>query len=335
MSLNEKITIADIAAHAQVSKSTVSRVLNETTPVAADKREAVLAAMAALNYKPNVFAQSLASGQSLSIGVLTQNFGSPVYDVIMRGVLLGLEETPYSPLFADGRWQPETEQRAIETFLDRRVDGLILIGGYCPEAMLVETARHTPLIIVGREVAALRDHCLNVDNVQAAYAVTRYLIDLGHRDIVHITGILAHEDAAQRLHGYRQALLDVGIEPHPDLVIEGNFRRQSGMMATEMLLLRGRPFSAIFCANDQMAFGARLALYRRGLRVPDDVSLVGFDDQPDSAFMTPPLTTMRQPAEEMGRAAAATLLQLIKGVPPDLPLFETELVIRESVSRHH
>ncbi|MCL4263952.1 MAG: substrate-binding domain-containing protein [Anaerolineae bacterium] len=335
MSLNEKITIADIAAHAQVSKSTVSRVLNETTPVAADKREAVLTAMAALNYRPNVFAQSLASGQSLSIGVLTQNFGSPVYDVVMRGVLLGLEDTPYSPLFADGRWQPETEQKAIETFLDRRVDGLILIGGYCPEEVLVETARRTPLIIVGRELPGLHNHCLNVDNEQGAYAVTRYLIDLGHRDIVHITGILAHEDAAQRLQGYRQALADVGIEPHPDLVIEGNFRRQSGMMAAEMLLMRGRPFSAIFCANDQMAFGARLALYRRGIRVPDDVSLVGFDDQPDSAFMTPPLTTMRQPAEEMGRMAATAVLRLIKGVPLELAPFQSELIIRESVSRHH
>jgi LacI family transcriptional regulator len=335
MAPDEKITIADIASHAQVSKSTVSRVLNETTPVAAEKREAVLAAMSALNYKPNVFAQSLASGQSLTIGVLTQNFGSPVYDVMMRGVLLGLEETPYSALFADGRWQPETEQKGIAMFLDRRVDGLIIIGGYCPEAVLAETARRTPLIIVGRAVSTLPEQCLNVDNVQAAYAATRYLLDLGHRDIGHITGILAHEDAAQRLQGYRQAMADAGIEPHPDLIIEGNFRRQSGMMAAEMLLLRGRPFSAIFCANDQMAFGARLALYRRGLRVPDDVSLVGFDDQPDSAFMTPPLTTMRQPAEEMGRMAAAAVLQLIKGETPRLPAFSGELVIRESASRHH
>lgn len=330
---HNKVTIADIAVLASVSKSTVSRVLNDTTPVAAEKRTAVMAAMAALNYKPNVFAQSLASGQSLTIGVLTQNFGSAVYDVIMRGVLMGLEHTPYYPLFADGRWQPETEQKAIETFLDRRIDGLIVIGGYCPTDILVATAERVPLIIVGRDVSPLHAHCLNVDNVQAAYTITRYLIDLGHRDIMHITGILAHEDAAQRLQGYQQALTEAGIEPHPDLMIEGNFRRPSGMMAVEMMLLRGRPFSAIFCANDQMAFGARLALYRRGIRVPDDLSLVGFDDQPDSAFMTPPLTTMRQPAEEMGQSAATAVMQLIKGEPLALPSFSAELIIRESAGR--
>lgn len=335
MSEKMKVTIGDIADRANVSKSTVSRVLTGVTPVTEEKRTAVLAAMAALDYKPNVFAQSLASGQSFTIGVLTQNFGSPVYDVILRGVLLGLEMTPYSPLFADGRWQPETEQKAIETFLDRRVDGLIVIGGYCPEDFLVETARHVPLMVIGREVAALEAHCLNVDNVQAAYEATRYLIDLGHRDIAHITGILAHEDAAQRLEGYQQALTDAGIVPNPDFIIEGTFRRPSGAMAVEMLLMRARPFSAIFCANDQMAFGARLALYRRGIRVPDDVSIVGFDDQPDSAFMTPPLTTMRQPAEAMGQAAALALWQLIQGQETAVPPFTAELIIRESVARHH
>lgn len=332
---NLKVTIGDIADRANVSKSTVSRVLNGTTPVADEKRVAVLAAMAALDYRPNVFARSLASGQSLTIGVLTQNFGSPVYDVILRGVLIGLERTDYSPLFADGRWQPETEQRAIQTFLDRRVDGLIVIGGYCSQPFLRETARHVPLLIIGREVAALHAQCLNVDNTRAAYEATRYLIEMGHRDIAHITGILAHEDAAQRLDGYRRALVEVGIAPQPDFVIEGNFRRPSGAMAVEMLLMRGRPFSAIFCANDQMAFGARLALYRRGIRVPDDVSLMGFDDQPDSAFMTPPLTTMRQPAEQMGRAAAAALLQLIQGQETAVPAFAADLIIRESVARHH
>src|SRR5690606_12531895 len=151
-----------IAQRANVSKSTVSRVLNGTTAVAEAKRTAVLEAMAALAYKPNVFARSLASGQSLTIGILTQNFGSPVYDIILRGVLVGLDHTTYSPLFADGRWQAETEQRAIQTFLDRRVDGLIVIGGYCPAEFLQETAQIVPTLIIGRHVQSLASQCLNV-----------------------------------------------------------------------------------------------------------------------------------------------------------------------------
>lgn len=334
MTESEKVTIADIAQHANVSKSTVSRVLTGTTRVTEAKRQAVLEAMSALNYKPNVFAQSLASGQSFTIGVLTQNFGTPVFDAILRGILQGLDGTRYSPLFADGRWQPELERQAIETFLDRRVDGLVIVGGFCSEPFLQKTAARVPLILIARDVPALAGQCLNVDNFEGAYQATRYLVEQGHRDIAHITGILSHEDAQQRLAGYRQALTDAGITPQADLVIEGNYRRQSGMMAAEMLFIRGRPFSALFCANDQMAFGARLALYRRGIRVPDDVSLVGFDDQSDSAFMTPPLTTMRQPTERMGRTAATHLLSLVQEKSLELPAFQAELVIRESVIRH-
>lgn len=328
-----KITIGDIAQRANVSKSTVSRVLNGTTAVAEDKRTAVLEAMAALAYKPNVFARSLASGQSLTIGILTQNFGSPVYDIILRGILVGLEHTPYSPLFADGRWQPNTEKRAIQTFLDRRIDGLIVIGGYCPITFLQETAQTIPTLIIGRHIEPMASQCLNVDNFQAAYQATRHLIESGHRDIAHITGILAHEDAAHRLDGYRHALTEAGIPINPDLIVEGNFRRSAGAMAVEMLLMRRRPFSAIFCANDQMAFGARLTLHRHGIRVPDDVSLMGFDDQPDSAFMTPPLSTMRQPAEAIGRTAAQLLIQWMQEEQTAVPPFTAELVLRESVAR--
>jgi LacI family transcriptional regulator len=120
---------------------------------------------------------------------------------------------------------------------------------------------------------------------------------------------------------------------NPELIVEGNFRRQSGVLAVETLISQGQNFSAIFAANDQMAFGARLALFRRGIRVPDDVSLVGFDDQPDSAYMTPPLTTVRQPAEAIGETAAQALLQTLKGEPFQIPQLATELIIRESVAR--
>ncbi|MBK8899758.1 MAG: LacI family DNA-binding transcriptional regulator [Anaerolineaceae bacterium] len=334
---SRKITIEDIAQKANVSISTVSRVLRKSSGVTAEKRDAVLQAVSALDYRPNVFAQSLASGQSMTIGVITQNFGSPFYDGILQGILLGLEGSEYSPLFADGRWQETIEQQALQTFLDRRVDGLIFVGGQLPEPDMVAVARKTPLISVGRTLTSLAENCIHIDNFQAGYDLTRYLLDMGHRNIAHITARMHYQntvsDVAQRYAGYARALQDAGIMLDPGLVVEGNLLQQSGALAVEMLLLQKRPFSAIFAANDQMAFGARLALYRRGLRVPDDVSLVGFDDEMTAAFTIPPLTTVRQPSVEMGQAAAAAVLNLINGKPVTQQTFPSQLIVRESVLR--
>lgn len=333
-----KITILDIAEKANVSPSTVSRVLRNSAGVAQKKRDAVMQAVAEMDYRPNIFAQSLASGQSMTIGVLTQNFGSPFYDGILQGVLLGLEDTDYWPLFADGRWQPAIEQQALELLLDRRVDGIIIVGGQVAEEKLQKIAAQTPLIVVARELKTMPEHCLYVDNFQAGYQATKYLLDMGHRDIAHITSPVVYQktvdDIFQRYQGYQQALRDVGFEPDPRLVVEGTLQQQSGVLAVEMLLSRGRPFSAIFAANDQMAFGARLALFRRGIRVPEDVSLVGFDDEASAAYMVPPLTTARQPSVQMGQIAASAILEQINGKLPSLPVLEANLIIRESVARH-
>ena len=328
----------DIAEKANVSPSTVSRVLRNSAGVAASKRDAVLQAVAELDYRPNIFAQSLASGQSMTIGVLTQNFGSPFYDGILQGILLGLEDTDYWPIFADGRWQETIEQQALELLLDRRVDGLIVIGGQLNEEVLQKVAAQTPLIVAARELRTMPERCLYVDNFAAAYQMTQYLLEMGHRDIAHITApVIYHktvDDIARRLAGYQQAFRDAGIELDPRLVVEGNLQQQSGVLAVEMLLSRGRAFSAIFAANDQMSFGARLALFRRGIRVPEDVSLAGFDDESSAAYMVPPLTTARQPSVKMGQTAAQAILAMIDGQKPTLPQFNAELVARESVARH-
>lgn len=334
MLTDERVTMQDIADRANVSISTVSRVLRGSAAVTEAKRRAVLAAVAELDYRPNVLAQGLASGETKTIGVLTQFISAPLYDTILHGILEGLRGTGYSPLFADGYWQPNREQRSLQIFLDRRVDGLIVLGGASPERLLRELAAQVPLIVVGRSIDGLEHHCLPFGNVQGAHRATSYLIERGHTQIAHITGILDHEDARQRCDGYTRALTDAGLGVNQELIVEGNFVEQSGVLAVEMLLGRGRVFSAIFAANDQMAYGARLALFRRGIRVPDDVSLVGFDDQPPSAYTIPPLTTVRQPAVEMGQAAAQAILRLIQGEEVEMPEFPAELVLRESVAWH-
>lgn len=334
----ERVTITDIADRANVSASTVSRVLRNSAGVAEAKRSAVMQAVRELNYRPNIFAQSLASGHSMTVGVLTQNFGSPFYDGILQGVLQGIENTGYWPLFADGQWQLEVEQQVLEMLIDRRVDGLIIVGGRLPEEELREIAGEMPLIVVARQLNTLPNHCLFVDNFQAGSEMTEYLLEMGHRHIAHITAPVVYmesvNDISMRYEGYKQALHNAGIKPDPRLLVEGTLQQQSGVLAVEMLLSRGRPFSAIFAANDQMAFGARLALYRRSIRVPEDVSIVGFDDEASAAYMVPPLTTMRQPAVEMGQATARALLAMIDGRTPSLPRFEAELMVRESVTRH-
>ena len=328
----KRITIQDIARHAKVSISTVSRVLNGTVVVAKPKHDAVMQAVNHLGYKPNIFAQGLASGQSMAIGILTQDISSPLYDAILHGVLQGLRNSNYSPIIVDGHWQPEKEQQAIETLTARRVDGLVVIGGSSKPEFFGRLAKQTPLIIVARRFDNLTDQCIVMANEQGGYKATNHLIQKGHRQIAHITGILSHQDALDRQAGYLRALADAGLRFNPELVVEGRFTEQSGVLAVEMLLMRGRTFSAIFCANDQMAYGARLALFRRGIRVPEDVSIVGYDDQPVSAYVIPPLTTVRHPANQIGQTAAQSILDLMKGRQKKVAPFSAELIIRESTA---
>jgi len=326
-------TIQDIADHARVSKSTVSRVLNNSSSVNEDKRAAVMEAMKKLGFEPNVVARSLAGGRSMTLGVLTQNIGSPFYDALSQGVIHGLADSGYSPIFVDGQWKQSTESELIRTLIGRRVDGLLLIGGDVPVEQLNELRDRLPTIVVARELVGWDNQCIHVDNVRAGYEATKHLLDFGHSRIALIRGIKQHPDAIQRFEGYVKALSESGIEFDPDLIFQGDFSAQSGVMAVNSLISRGIQFTAVFAANDMVAFGARLALHRHGLRVPEDVSLVGFDDQAESAFATPPLTTMRQPAVEMGEAAANALVKLIHGEPYELPHLPVELQHRESVAR--
>jgi LacI family transcriptional regulator len=326
-------TIKDIAERANVSKSTVSRVLNDKSVVNEQTRSTVLAAMEALGYQANVFARSLASGRSMTVGVVTQKIGSPFYDMIMQGVIKGFAGTGYSPIFVDGQWSESTEVEVIQTVLGRQVDGLLLLGGEIPQDYLAELQERLPTIIVGRDEKSLEGRCVFIDNAEAAREATQHLIDFGHRDIAIIKGIKHHQDAIRRFEGYKQALSDAGIEFDPGLVMDGNYSAPSGILAINSMLMQGKSFTAVFCANDMVAYGARLALQRHGIRVPEDVSLVGFDDQGESAFVTPPLTTVHQPGVEMGTVAAAGLVNLMQGKPCELPRLRAELKRRESVAR--
>lgn len=328
-----KVTIKDIADTANVSKSTVSRVLNKNTPVNEKKRKAVLEAMEKLQYRPNLAARSLAGGTSLTLGVVTQNIGSPFYDSVTQGVIQGMSDSGYSPIFGDGQWNPETEARVIDTLVDRNVDALIMVGGNLNGDEILSLSGDKPVVLVARRLKSWDSSMIAIDNVQAAKQAVQFLINSGHRRIAHVKGIPEHQDAVDRFEGYCQALAEANIELQEELVISGDFSSQSGVVAIESLLMRGESFTAIFAGNDEMAFGIRLGLYRRGIRVPEDISIVGFDDQPSSSYMTPPLTTVAQPAIEMGIAAAKLALGELTNEPYAPPELKAELIVRESVKQ--
>lgn len=325
-------TILDIAREAGVSPSTVSRVLNGNTPVADDKRDAVNAAVKKLRYRPNASAQGLVWGRTRAVGVLTQSIASPFYGDILHGIEEGLAGSDYHAVFTSGNWHTDAELAALNLLAGRRVDALIMLAGVTPDAQMRQMAAELPLVVIGRSVPGMERQCLRIDDMGAAEEAARYLIELGHRSIVHIAGPELHQDARDRREGYERALASAGLSASPEMIIPGDYTELSGLVAVETLLARGTPFSAIFAANDQMAYGARLAFYRRGMRVPEDVSLVGFDDLLGSAYTTPPLTTVRQPAFELGCAAGQAIRHLLEGRTFAMPTLSTELVIRESAA---
>lgn len=325
-----KVTLEMVAQAAGVSPSTVSRILNGTAVVSAEKRQAVDAAIATLGFVPNPVARGLAGGRTLSIGVVTLTIDSPFYGVTMRGIEDALDQAGYSALFVSGHWNVDAESRCIDMLRARRVDGIILLTGRLSDAALKACAKHLPVVVTGRSLRAPKLYSLHFDDEEGGRLATEHLLALGHRRIAFIEGDPEHPDSQARQRGYRRALQQAGVAFDPVLVAQGGYHEAGGMRAAEDLLTRGQPFSAVFAANDQMAVGVALALHRRGLRVPDDVSLVGFDDLHASQFALPPLTTIRHDGYAVGQQAAAAMLMLLQGQAPTQTLAAPQLMIRES-----
>jgi LacI family transcriptional regulator len=319
-----------VAERAGVSPSTVSRILNGTAVVSDAKRAAVDEAIATLGFVPNPVARGLAGGRTLSIGVISQAIDSPFYGAALRGIEIELGAAGYSPLFMSGHWQADEEARCIDVLRSRRVDGLIVLTGRLADSALRAAARTVPVVVTGRTLKAPNLLSLDLDNREGARQATQHLLDLGHRRIAFIGGDPRHPDAIERLEGYRGALQAAGLEADPALQAAGDFSEQSGLLAAERLLDSGTTFSAIVTANDQMAYGALLGLHRRGLQVPRDVSLVGFDDLAGSTYMLPPLTTVHNPVQEIGQLAARAMLGLLAGERPSAAVPAPRLVVRES-----
>jgi LacI family transcriptional regulator len=325
------VTIVDVANAAGVSAATVSRVLTASNvPVAPRTRELVQHAADELGYRPNMNARELVRGRSTAIGVVTQHPASTYFGEILAGVDDELRHGEYHAIYVSGNWEPDAEEEAIEVLVRRRVDGLILLGGYASTERLERLERSVPLIVVARRFDGHPDRELVVDNRKGARMATEHLLELGHRRIAFMIGSLDQPDFVERELGFRDAMAAAGIEQDERLLVDGGFLPWRGLEATERLIASGVEFTALFAANDDAASGAQLAFYRAGLSVPGDVSLMGYDDIPGAPYRVPPLTTVHQPTLDLGRAAARGLLRLLAHEDPELPVFEPELIVRES-----
>ncbi len=325
-------TMTDVARLAGVSHQTVSRVLNEHPNVKAPTRANVLAAIRALGYRPNAAARSLVTRRTNVLGVIS--FDTTLYGP--ASMLYGIEQAArpdYHVFIASlAALDRRSMLDAVDRFLGQAVEGIIVIAPHAPAvAALSEVPADVPLVAVGCGTRTPLPS-VAIDNAAGADAATRYLLDLGHQTVYHIAGPASWLDAQERLDGWSQALRCAGAsQPEP---LHGDWSARSGYELGSQLA-RMPDLTAVFCANDPMALGLLRALSEQGIRVPEDVSLVGFDDIPESAFFRPPLTTVRQDFGELGRRALRLLIDRIdsdRTPHPGLPV-APELIVRASTTR--
>lgn len=328
---SNRVTIVDVAREAGVSYATVSRVLNGDPYVKSETRERVAAMLNRMGYVANRQARSLRTGRSQMIGLLARDLGTGYIGQIIAGIDAEIAETEYEVLLFTAHHKSRAPEY-VSTFVGGMADGLLLILPHNIEAYSeLLNQRRYPHVLIDYE-GAMMGPAISADNRQGAYEGTRYLLELGHRRIGFITGDMMLGSARSRLAGYQQALADYGVVHDPVLEVEGDYQQPGGHAGAHALLSLPEPPTAIFAANDVMAFGAMEAIRDAGLRIPADVSVLGFDDIPQATGVSPMLTTVRQPLEEMGRQAVQMLMTYIDD--PDRPYeyreLPTELVVRNS-----
>jgi len=331
--MSRNVTIVDVAQEADVSYATVSRVINNGAHVRPEKRERVLRAMAKLGFTVNQQARSLRAGRSQVIGLLVHDLGTSYIGEIIRGIEAELSAASYDLMLYTTHRRKTKEATYVSAITRGMADGLLLVLPRNPEAYLESLRqRRFPYVLVDHQGIDETGPAVGATNFQGAYDATQHLLSLGHRRIGFITGQMEMGCSRDRLAGYRAALLATGIPPDPQWVREGDFFQPDGFAGAQALLALPQPPSAIFASNDVSAFGVMEAVRDAGKRLPDDMSIVGFDDIPQAAQVNPTLTTVRQPLEQMGRTAARMLLEIIgnEARPAARVELPTELIVRAS-----
>jgi LacI family transcriptional regulator len=330
-------TLEMVAAEAGVSRATVSRVVNGSPKVTAEVTAVVNDAIARLNYVPNRVARSLASRRTDVIALIVPEststvFADPFFAPVVRGVARALSDTDYTlNLLIASETRPQKTRRYL---LGGNVDGALVVSHHAEDHSYVGLGGNLPIVFGGRPINpdTFDSYYVDVDNVHSARTATEHLIGLGRRRIATIAGRQDMPAGIDRLAGWRESIAAAGGDP--SLVELGDFSQSSGAEAMERLLRRtaaGPPLDGVFVGNDQMAAGAIQVLHAHGLRVPDDVAVVGYDDDTFASTLTPPLTTMHQPSADLGASMAELLVRLIAGDEvPRRTIIPTRLVVRGS-----
>jgi LacI family transcriptional regulator len=332
-SQTSKVTIMDVAEEAHVSYGTVSRVINNNVHVKQETRERVLAAMRRLGYVANRQARSLAGGRTNSVGVLVPDMGTGYIGEIIRGIDSELWLSKLDLILYTTHRTASKEANYVANLAKGMVDGLLLVLPRSPSDFIgILTQRNFPFVLIDHQGIGKDCPAVGAANWQGGFTATEYLIKLGHQRIGFITGWIDLGCALDRLDGYHSALRTNHIPEDPKLIYEGTFFQPDGFTGALTLLDQSDPPTAIFASNDVMAMGVMDAVRHKGLRVPDDVSVIGFDDIPQASLIRPALTTIRQPLEKMGRVATQMLLESLSQPQRKMERIElpTELIVRDS-----
>lgn len=328
-------TMKDVARLAGVSTSTVSHVINNNRFVSDAIREKVTSAIDSLNYAPSALARSLKLNQTRTIGMLLTASSNPFYAEVVRGVERSCYERGYSLILCNTDGDAERMNRSMETLLQKRVDGLLLMctENHRPSQDAISRYPSLPIVMMDWAPFGAANDVIQDNALLGGVMATQYLISQGYRRIACITGPLDKTTSVQRLDGYRQAMQQAGLAVLPGYEVSGDFEFASGLPAMEQLLALPQRPEAVFASNDAMAVGVYQALYKEGLRVPDDIAVIGYDDIQLAQYMTPPLTTIHQPKDSLGELAIDTLLHRLKEpeTAPQILVLTPELVVRSSV----
>ena len=327
------VTLVEIAQAAGVSVSTVSRALSKGNyPLKEETRQRILELAEELGYKPNLIARSLQSNRSHLVGVIVDRMQSPFAAATVEGIQDGLRNEGYSIFIAYSNRNQELALEAVHSFYSRQVDGIIILNAWLHNFNdPILSLNDRPFVFVNRIFGNCLSNCVGPGDQFGAQIATQHLVDLGHQRIGYLNGREEWLEAQHRLAGYRDVLLKNNLPADENLVKQGDWGVDSGYEATkELLALEKRP-TAIFAGNDIMALGATYAIREAGLRIPDDIALIGYDDREFAAWIRPALTTIRMPSYEMGQAAARLLLKQFSGEElEDATQIPGELIIRES-----
>lgn len=329
------ITIKEVSELAQVSQATVSRALNGHPTVKEINKIKVFEAIEKLGYKPNAFAQALASSRSNSIGMLVGSLEGPFYGPLMHNAEDTVRKKNMHLIVTSGQESKEKEIDSIRFLQSKQVDGLIIHSDTLSDDELIKIAKETTAtIILNRYIPELSNQCICIDNELGGYLATKYLLESGHTKVACITGQLSKIDSRDRLQGYRNALAEYGIRYDASLIAEGRFDHDGNHEKVKRLLDRDNGITAIFCQNDNIALAAYDVCSERGLTVGKDISLVGYDNDTYSQHIRPKLTTVNFPVIEMGIEAANCVLALVNNDEYSVTnKLAPELIIRDSVKK--